>query len=182
MSTTLFFLVPIGMLAVVWSLCFVGACLPVSGLPPDPYSNIVLAESSLLAYWPLNDAMGAAPPPPFPPPPQGSTSVGTAADFSGKGHTGSYLLPPSYPMSPPKGSALISGAPILNLQESSIVPGDVSNNTATDKLTNPASVDFEGGYVSISVEHAESAKAGPIYLGSLDHAGPGRNRVPVGGV
>ena len=26
MSTTLFFLVPIGMLAVVWSLCFVGGC------------------------------------------------------------------------------------------------------------------------------------------------------------
>jgi len=149
MNTALFFLVPIGMLAVVWSLCFVGACFPTGGLPPDPYSNIVIAESSLLAYWPLNDAMGAAPPPPFPPPPQGSTSIGTAGDFSGNGHIGSYLLPPPYPTNPPKGSAPIPGVPVVNLQESSIVPGDVSNATANDKLTNPASVDFEGGYVSI---------------------------------
>ena len=149
MSATLFFLVPIGMLAVVWSLCFVGACLPVSGLPPNPYSNIIVAGPSLLAYWPLNDAMGAAAPPPFPPTPQGSTSIGSAADFSGKGHTGSYLLPPNYPATPPKGSSPIAGAPVLNLQQASLVPGDVSNATATDTLSNPASVDFEGGYVSI---------------------------------
>ena len=52
MSTVLFFLVPIGMLAVVWSLCFVGACFPTGGLPGPPYSNIILAEPSLVAYWP----------------------------------------------------------------------------------------------------------------------------------
>ena len=55
MSTTLFFLVPIGMLAVVWSLCFVGACFPTSGLPGPPYSNTILSEPSLIAYWPLSD-------------------------------------------------------------------------------------------------------------------------------
>ena len=32
MSTTLFFLVPIGMLAVVWSVCFVGCVLQTGGL------------------------------------------------------------------------------------------------------------------------------------------------------
>ena len=91
MSTTLFFLVPIGMLAVVWSLCFVGACLPTSGLPGPPYSNTILAEPSLVAYWPLSDLAG-----PAPAPPQGSTSVGVAADLSGNGHPGTYIKPPAY--------------------------------------------------------------------------------------
>ena len=36
MSTTLFFLVPIGMLAVVWSVCFVGCVLQTSGLAGHP--------------------------------------------------------------------------------------------------------------------------------------------------
>jgi hypothetical protein len=54
MSTTLFFLVPIGMLAVVWSLCFVGCFLQTSGLA-QPYSNTILAEPSLFDYWPLSD-------------------------------------------------------------------------------------------------------------------------------
>jgi hypothetical protein len=148
MSTTLFFfLVPIGLLAVVWSVCFVGCTLPMSGLPGPPYSNTVLGEMSLLAYWPLNDAMGT--PTPLQGSLQGSTSIGTAADLSGKGHAGIYVLPPTYPMNPPAGSAPISGTPVVNLGQSSIVPGDVSNSSFTDDLTNPASVDFEGGYVSI---------------------------------
>ena len=54
MSTTLFFLVPIGMLAVVWSVCFVGCVFQTGGLEP-PYSNAILEESSLVAYWPLSD-------------------------------------------------------------------------------------------------------------------------------
>jgi len=87
--------------------------------------------------------------PPFPPPPQGSTSIGTAADLSGQGHIGSYLLPPPYPATPPAGSAPIPGVPILSLQQGSIVPGDVSNSDITDKNPNAASADFEGGYVSI---------------------------------
>src|SRR5690348_1050380 len=81
MSTTLFFLIPIGMLAVVWSLCFVGCVLPVSGLP-DPYSNQILSTTGLLAYWPLSDFPGGVLPagaPPLPPTPQGSQSIGPAA-------------------------------------------------------------------------------------------------------
>jgi hypothetical protein len=145
MSTTLFFLIPIGMLAAVWSLCFVGCFLNSSGVE-FPYSNIVLAETNLLAYWPLNDAMGQSTP--LQGSLQGSTSIGTAADFSGNGHTGSYILPPIYPTNPPAGSSPIPGVPILNMQQASIVPGDV-DTSITDKLSNAASTDFEGGYVSI---------------------------------
>jgi hypothetical protein len=146
MSTTLFFLVPIGMLAVVWSFCFVGVCLPTTGIA-TPYSNTILKELSLIAYWPLNDGMGT---PPTQPPP-GSKSIGSAADLSGKNHVGSYLIPPIYPTNPPAGSAgsmQIPGTPVINLDQSSIVPGDVSNSNITDTV-DAASVDLEGGYVSI---------------------------------
>lgn len=130
MSTTLFFLVPIGMLAVVWSLCFVGACFPTSGLPSSstPYSNLILGESGLLAYWPLSDA-------------QGSTQ---AKDLSGNGHDGTYTIPPAYPAAPANSRVL--NPPTANLGQGSIVPGDTGTG---DSNPNPASVDFEGGYVSI---------------------------------
>jgi hypothetical protein len=139
MSTMLFFLVPIGMLAVVWSLCFVGACFPTGGLPGPPYSNTILAEASLVAYWPLSDLPG-----PAPAPPQGSTSVGTAADLSGNGHAGTYINPPAYV----SGTTIpqIGTNPTLNLHQASIVPGDAF---AAGSKNLPACVDFEGGYVSI---------------------------------
>jgi hypothetical protein len=139
MSTTLFFLVPIGMLAVVWSLCFVGVCFPTSGIPGTPYSKTILKEPSLIAYWPLNDLPG-----PAPAPPQGSTSIGIAADLSGKGHIGTYIEPPAYR----SGTTVpqIGANPTVNLQQTSIVPGD---GLATGSKNLPACVDFEGGYVSI---------------------------------
>jgi hypothetical protein len=56
-------LILIGMPAVIQSLCF-GCFLDTGGIP-NPYSNAILAQTSALAYWPLNDAMG-------PPPLQGS--------------------------------------------------------------------------------------------------------------
>jgi hypothetical protein len=135
MSTTLFFLVPISMLAVVWSLCFVGACFPTSGLP-TPYSNLVLAEPSIVAYWPLND-------------PAGST---TAVDLSGHGHDGTYTHPPAYPaFSDPSGSSAAIPNPTLTQGEASIVKGDVadSGDGDGDENANPACVDFDGDYVSI---------------------------------
>jgi hypothetical protein len=139
MSTTLFFLVPIGMLAVVWSLCFVGCVLPTSGLPGPPYSNTILAEASLIAYWPLSDLAGAAPAPP-----QGSTSLGIAADLSGNGHPGTYINPPAY-MAGATIPQIVTN-PTLNLHQASIVPGDAF---AAGSKNLPACVDFEGGYVSI---------------------------------
>jgi Concanavalin A-like lectin/glucanases superfamily len=147
MSTALFFLVPIGMLAVVWSLCFVGACFPTGGLPGPPYSNTILAEPSLVAYWPLSDFPNSPPPagaPALPPPPQGSTSVGTAQDLSGNNHNGNYINPPAYMA----GTTIpqIGSNPTLNLHQASIVPGDAF---ASGSKNLPACVDFEGGYVSI---------------------------------
>src|SRR4029077_21083714 len=139
MSTTLFFLVPIGMLAIVWSFCFVGACFPTGGLPGPPYSNTILAEPSLVAYWPLSDLPGAARAPP-----PGSTSVGTAADLSGNGHPGTYIDPPAY--MPGAAIPQIGTNPTLNLHQASIVPGDAF---APGSKNLPACVDFEGGYVSI---------------------------------
>jgi Concanavalin A-like lectin/glucanases superfamily len=147
MSITLLFLMPIGMLAVAWSACFVGCFLNTTGSDygVEPiYSNLILDESSLLAYWPLNDPMVS--PTPLQGSLQGSTSIGTAADLSGKGHTGTYVLPPTYPTNPPAGSAPILGVPLVNMQQGSIVPGDQGGGDAN---TNPASADFEGGYVGI---------------------------------
>jgi hypothetical protein len=147
MSTALFFLVPIGMLAVVWSFCFVGACFPTSGLPGPPYSNTILNEPSLIAYWPLSDFPNSQLPtgaPALPPPPQGSTSVGIALDLTGKNHNGSYINPPAYP----SGTTIpqVGTNPTLNLHQASIVPGDAF---AVGSKNLPACVDFEGGYVSI---------------------------------
>jgi hypothetical protein len=146
MSTTLFFLVPIGMLAVVWSVCFVGCVLQTHGLA-QPYSNNILAEPSLIAYWPLSDFPNSQLPagaPALPPPPQGSTGVGIAADLSGKNHNGSYINPPAY--MPGTTTPQIGSNPTLNLQQGSIVPGDAF---ASGSKNLPFSVDFEGGYVSI---------------------------------
>jgi len=152
MSTTLFFLVPIGMLAVVWSLCFVGVCLQTGGLA-EPYSNIILAEASLVAYWPLSDFPNSQPPagaPALPPPPQGSTSGGIALDISGNNHNGSYINPPIYQSGTTflttMGNPPVDLNPTLNLHQASIVPGDAFT-TGSKNL--PACVDFEGGYVSI---------------------------------
>src|SRR5580700_473544 len=152
MSTTLFFLVPIGMLAVVWSLCFVGVCLQTSGLA-QPYSNTILAEPSLVAYWPLSDFPNAQLPagaPALPPPPQGSTSLGIAQDLSGNNHNGNYLNPPIYPSGTTflttMGNPPVDLKPTLNLHQTSIVPGDAF---ASGSKNLPACVDFGGGYVSI---------------------------------
>src|SRR5580704_5195995 len=146
MSTTLFFLIPIGMLAVVWSVCFVGCVLQTGGLE-QPYSNNILAEPSLVAYWPLSDLPNSPPPagaPALPPPPQGSISLGAANDLSGKNHNGSYIIPPAY--MPGATIPQLVTNPTLNLQQPSIVPGDAF---ASGSQNLPFSVNFAGGYVSI---------------------------------
>lgn len=125
MSTTLFFLIPIGMLAVAWSFCFVGCVFQTGGIG-SPYSNIVLADNPV-AYWPLGDLEGP-----------------TAVDLTGRGHEGTYTVPKAYmPGTTP------FATPTLNLHQPSIVPGDVSASGVVDKNLFPGSTDFEGGYVSI---------------------------------
>ena len=154
MSTTLFVLAPIGLLAIAWSVCFVGCFLDSSGVPGTPYSNIILGEAGLVAYWPLGDMPGAqpppAPPPPPPAPPPGSTSPGSAVDLTNNKHTGTYTIPPAYPSGL---QAVQFSKPIMNpvlLQhQSSIVPGDVGNASDIDLNLFPGSTAFNGGYVSI---------------------------------
>jgi hypothetical protein len=152
MSTTLLFLIPIGMLAVVWSVCFVGCVLQTHGLEL-PYSNNILAEPSLVAYWPLSDFPNSQLPagaPALPPPPQGSTSVGIAQDLTGNNHNGSYINPPIYQSGTTflttMGNPPVDLTPTLNVHQASIVPGDAF---ASGSKNLPACVDFEGGYVSI---------------------------------
>jgi hypothetical protein len=138
MSTALFFLIPIGMLAVVWSVCFVGCHFPTSGLPYPPYSDFILNDSnttpSLLAYWTLSDLL-------FPTTLNAVGQTEVANDLSSNNHNGTYTIPPDYPVSQ-------FSDPIANsslTRDTSIVNGD-ANST---KNTLPASVNFKGGYVSI---------------------------------
>jgi hypothetical protein len=145
MSTTLFFLVPIGMLAVVWTLCFVGVCFPTSG-ETQAYSNYILQETSLVAYWPLSDALNSQLPqgaPALPPPPQGSTPLAVALDLKSN-HNGTYLEPPGYVSGTT--APQIGNNPTLKLHQPSIVPGDAFMPGSKNV---PFCVDFEGGYVSI---------------------------------
>jgi hypothetical protein len=146
MSTTL------GMLAVVWSVCFVGCVFQTGGLA-SPYSNNILTEASLVAYWPLSDFPNSQLPsgaPALPPPPQGSTSVGVALDISGNNHNGNYLNPPLYQSGTTflttMGNPPVDIKPTLNVHQTSIVPGDAF---ADGSKNLPACVDFAGGYVSI---------------------------------
>jgi len=144
MSTTLYFLIPISMLAVAWSLCFVGCFLQTSGLA-SPYSDAILTDPNLkpilVAYWPLNDLIG----------PQlneqtnkaGPTAF-QAQDLSGNGHVGTYVIPFAYP--PP--TPALPSAQITNpsLQRgATIVAGDAGST----KNPLAASADFGGGFVSI---------------------------------
>jgi hypothetical protein len=137
MSTTLFFLVPIGMLAVAWSLCFVGCGLHTHGLE-TPYSDNIVTAPNLVAYWTLSDLLGAGGTP-------GTLNMpgqtAGAGDLSGNNHNGAYTIPPDYPSvqfsKPIAGSSLTRTA--------SIVP----NDSGSTKNPFPASVDFEGGFVSI---------------------------------
>jgi Concanavalin A-like lectin/glucanases superfamily len=152
MSTTLLFLIPLGMLAVVWSVCFVGCALQTGGLA-GPYSNNILAEPKLIAYWPLSDFPNSQLPagaPPLPPPPAGSTSLGIALDISGGNHNGMYITPALYQSGTTflttTGNPPVDLNPTLNLHQVSIVPGDAFVSGSKNL---PACVDFEGGYVSI---------------------------------
>lgn len=146
MSTTLFFLVPIGMLAVTWGFCFVGCKLPTTGIDyGKPYSNQILDEATLVAYWPLNDAPGSVPPPPAPQPPQNSKGVGTAVDHSGN-HNGAYINPPAYPPAANVPGSTPFANPTLKFAQTSIVPGDALQSGSA---IIPQCVEFLGGYVSI---------------------------------
>jgi hypothetical protein len=129
MSNTLFFLVPIGVVAIAWSLCFVGCN---DTFQFSAYSDTILLEPNLVAYWPLSDLIATLNVP-------GQTAG--ASDFSGHDHNGTYTVPPAYPNA--QFSKAIPG-PLVG-RGTSLVPGDAGS--AKNPL--PASANFEGGFVSI---------------------------------
>jgi hypothetical protein len=130
MSTTLLFLVPVGALTVVWSLCFIGCSYPNFQFS-SPYSETVLADPNLVAYWTLSDLIGTLT--------KGQTSG--AGDLSGNNHIGTYAVPPDYPSA--QFSKPITGSTLT--RKNSIVPGDAGSK----KNPFPASAGFEGGFVNV---------------------------------
>jgi hypothetical protein len=130
MSTTLFFLVPIGMLAVAWSLCFIGCNGDTFQF--SAYSDTILTEPSLVAYWPLSDLLV---------PLQILDQTASAGDLSGNNHNGTYTVPPAYPSA--QFSKAIAAPTVA--RGTSLVPGDAGSQ----KNPFPASANFNGGYVSI---------------------------------
>jgi hypothetical protein len=155
MSTAPFFLVlvPIGLLAIAWSLCFVGCVLPTSGLPGTPYSDTIVKDPNLIAYWPLSDLIGTSAAP-------GTLNMegqtAGASDISGNGHNGTYTIPFAYPSAGSANAVQFTkpiAAPFLK-RATSIVPGDAGS------IKNPlaASLDFEGGFVTIPWSTQNSPK------------------------
>lgn len=159
MSTTLLFLVPIGMLAVAWPMCFVGCALQSGGLgeteppPPEPvpYNTIILGDPDLIAYWTLNDAPSVDPvgTPITTGPFVNSIILGTAFDATANmgnpnPHPGQYIKPPAYPLL--GGSSMFSGPPSI-VSAGSIVAGDIFNTIFPD--TKATSALFGGGYVAV---------------------------------
>jgi hypothetical protein len=61
MSTSLIILIPVILLGIVGTLCFVGCFLDATGLPATPFNEYsdktVLLNPAIIAYWPLNDKL-----------------------------------------------------------------------------------------------------------------------------
>src|SRR5262249_25953759 len=111
MTATLLVAIPLGLLGIVALLGFVGCVLPVGGLPggpvthTDPYDDMIKKEASLLAYWTLTEAMGAA-----------------KAKDEKSGFDGTYMNFPMTPYDPTTQSAQAAGDVTAGL--AGIVPGD----------------------------------------------------------
>ena len=130
MSTALLVLVPVGVLAVAWSLCFVGCGLDVMGelTPYYQYQNTVTGTPGLVAFWPLDETSGT-----------------TAHDIGPNHFDGTYTTGPNVPTyNAADQSDAAPGTYAFN--QPNIVAGDSSGNSAT--TLNPC-VAFDGGYVNV---------------------------------
>jgi hypothetical protein len=140
MSASLLVALPFALLAIVLLLCFVG-CDELFGLDelPDPtpfhkYTDTILAEPTLVAYWPLGEAAGP-----------------TAFDRKpGPGHNGTYLNHP-FPDDPVGHSAAAPGT--LTLGRPGIVAGDTvpPHDESSAQTT---CIEVDGGYVSVPFDPA----------------------------
>jgi Concanavalin A-like lectin/glucanases superfamily len=102
MSVSLIVIIPLVLVGLVGTLCFVGCVFPTGGLPfkEGPYAGPILNDANLVAFWPLDDV------------PPSTTALATPTQFNGQ-----YLAGPQS-----------SSAPTLN--QPGIVPGDVALGAA----------------------------------------------------
>jgi len=120
-SASLIVLIPVVLLGVVTTVCFVGCVLNRQGTGVGPggptalYQGAVITNANLVAYWPLNDTQQDLP---------------TAHDLSNHKFDGTYTFGPTGPSS-------------FMIQQAGIVPGDL-----TDALRNPCA-SFNGGFVQV---------------------------------
>jgi hypothetical protein len=130
MSTTLFILVPVGVLMIAWSLCYVGCGLPDTGTatPFYQYQNTVTGTSGLVAFWPLDETSGT-----------------TADDIGPNGFDGTYTTGPNVPTY--NAADQSDAAPgTYTLNQPNIVAGDSSGNSESTLNKCPI---FNGGYVNV---------------------------------
>jgi Concanavalin A-like lectin/glucanases superfamily len=140
MSTSLLVAIPFALFAIVLLLCFIG-CDALFGLDhiPDPkpaftrYTKTILAEPTLVAYWPLGEAAGET----------------TAVDLKG-GRNGTYLSQ-VFPDDPSVPSAAAPGT--LALGQPGIVPGDTVP-PQFDANVRTTCIEVNGGYVSVPFDPA----------------------------
>jgi hypothetical protein len=128
MSATLFVLLPLGMIALVWSLCFVGCYHNVELSDFYQYQETVKNTSGLVAFWPLDDPTGTI-----------------AVDLGPNQLNGTYTIGPDVPT---YNSAQQSDASpgTFTLGQPNIVAGDTVGNNAN--APNPCTY-FDGGFVNI---------------------------------
>jgi Concanavalin A-like lectin/glucanases superfamily len=140
MSASLLVAIPFALLAIVLLFCFVGCHIvfDLDDIRPGftRYTEMILAEPTLIAYWPLGEAAGET----------------TAVDVKppGPGHNGTYLnqtLPddPSFPSAAAPGT-LILGQPGI-VAGDTVPPHDASSARTT-------CIEVNGGYVSVPFDAA----------------------------
>jgi hypothetical protein len=111
MSASVLLAIPFALFAIVLLLCFVG-CDFHPGTDPTPfntYTDSILAEPTLVAYWPLGEAAGET----------------IALELKGA-RNGTYLSQ-VFPADPVlRSAATPATGPVLNLGQDGIVAGDFS--------------------------------------------------------
>jgi hypothetical protein len=135
MSVSLVLAIPLALLAIVLLLCFVG-CDRVFGLseipaPFNKYTDSILAEPTLIAYWQLGEAAGAA----------------TASDL--KGNRNGMYVSEVFPADPASSSAAAPGTLVLGQ------PGIVSGDTVPPHDGNSprtSCIEVNGGFINVAFD------------------------------
>ena len=134
MSASVLLAIPFALFAIVLLLCFVGCGFEHGQLAGGftTYTSSILAEPTLVAYWPLGEAGGT-----------------TAFELKGP-RNGTYLSQ-FFPADPLIGSAESANPPVLSLGEQGLLDGDRVPPANTDRTT---CIKVDGGYVSVDFDAA----------------------------